>query len=134
MERSGAGCGGAHPKQDTLGGEVFIQGEMSLTLSSHYGNLRSVRIVTEKQVRDFIKREPRSAEVLWRWVDVIETSSWRNPTDLRRTFAAASFVGDLTVFNVGGNKYRIAVFVHYAKQIVYVKAIGTHEEYDKWDL
>ena len=39
-----------------------------------------------------------------------------------------------TVFDVGGNKYRIAAFVHYRKQIVYVKRIGTHKEYDKWDL
>ena len=41
---------------------------------------------------------------------------------------------DLTVFDVGGNKYRVAGFVHYRKQIVYIKRIGTHEEYDKWDL
>jgi mRNA-degrading endonuclease HigB of HigAB toxin-antitoxin module len=45
-----------------------------------------------------------------------------------------AFVGDLTVFNVGGNNYRIVAFVHYRKQIVYVKRIGTHKEYDKWDL
>ena len=50
------------------------------------------------------------------------------------SIASASFVGDLTIFNVGGNKYRIAAFVHYAKQIVYIKRIGTHKEYDRWDL
>jgi mRNA interferase HigB len=38
------------------------------------------------------------------------------------------------VFNTGGNEYRIAAFVHYRKQMVYVKRIGTHEEYGKWDL
>jgi mRNA interferase HigB len=38
------------------------------------------------------------------------------------------------VFNVGGNKYRIEAFVHYRRQIVYIKRIGTHEEYDTWDL
>lgn len=91
-------------------------------------------MVSEKRIREFIGREPRSAEVMWRWVDAIESASWRNPSELKATFASASFVGDLAVFNVGGNKYRIASFVHYAKQIVYVKRIGTHEEYDKWDL
>jgi len=45
-----------------------------------------------------------------------------------------SFIGDLTVFNVGGNKYRIAAFVHYRKQIVNIKKLGAHKEYDKWDL
>jgi mRNA interferase HigB len=81
-----------------------------------------------------LKRAPRSADSLWRWVDQIEASGWLNPTELKLTFGTASFVGDLTVFNVGGNKYRIAAFVHYRKQIVFIKRIGTYEEYDKWDL
>ena len=93
-----------------------------------------MRIVTEKRIREFIERDPHSAEAMWRWVDAIESGSWRDPSDLRRTFASVSFVGDLAVFNVGGNKYRIAAFVHYAKRIVYVKSVGTHKEYDKWDL
>jgi mRNA interferase HigB len=71
---------------------------------------------------------------MWHWVDTIESAPRRNPGDLKAMFAAASFVGDLTVFNVGGNKYRIVAFVHYRNQIVYVKRIGTHEEYDKWEL
>jgi mRNA interferase HigB len=93
-----------------------------------------VRIVSEKRIREFIEQEPRSVDAMRRWAGAIESASWRNPGDLKRTFAAASFVGDLTVFNVGGNKYRIAAFVHYARQIVYIKRIGTHEEYDKWEL
>jgi mRNA interferase HigB len=71
---------------------------------------------------------------MWHWVDAVECAFWSHPGDLKRTFAAASFIGDQTVFNVGGNKYRIAAFVHYRKQIVYVKRIGTHEEYDEWEL
>jgi len=96
--------------------------------------LKGVRVVIG--IREFIGREPRSAEAMLRWVDAIESASFRNPGDLKRTFASASasFVGGLTVFNAGGNKYRIAAFVHYPKQILYVKRIGTHEEYDKWDL
>jgi mRNA interferase HigB len=90
--------------------------------------------VTEKRIREFIERVPRSSEVMWRWADAIESSNWRNPGDLKRTFASASFVGDLTVFDVGGNKYRIVAFIHFRQQIVYVKRIGTHKEYDKWDL
>lgn len=93
-----------------------------------------MRIVTERQIREFIGREPKSADAMWHWADAIESGSWTNPSDLKRTFASASFVGGLTIFNVGGNKYRIAAFVHYGKQIVYVKRIGTHKEYDKWNL
>jgi mRNA interferase HigB len=94
---------------------------------------RNLRIVTEKRIREF-EREPRSSDVMWHWSDAIESATWRNPGDLKGTFASVSFVGDLAVFNVGGNKYRIATFVHYRKQIVYIKRIGTHVEYNKWDL
>jgi len=87
-----------------------------------------VRIVSEKRIREFVEREPRSTDAMWRWVDAIEAAAWRNPGDLKGTFASASFVGDLTVFNVGGNKYRIAAFVHFRRQIVYIKRIGSHEE------
>jgi mRNA interferase HigB len=93
-----------------------------------------VRVVTEKRIREFIALESRAAGAMWRWIDVVESATWRNPGDLKATFASASFVGDLTVFDVGGNKYRIAGFVHYRRQIVYIKRIGAHEEYDKWDL
>ena len=107
---------------------------MSLDIRFPLWESGCLRIVTEKRIREFIQREPGSSDVLWRWADAIESSNWRNPADLKATFAAASFVGDLTVFNVGGNKYRIAAFVYFRKQIVYVKRIGTHKEYDKWDL
>jgi len=35
---------------------------------------------------------------------------------------------------VRGDKYRIAAFIHYRKQIIYIKAIGTHKEYGQWQL
>ena len=93
-----------------------------------------MRVVSEKRIREFIQREPQSANALWHWVDVIESGSCLNPGDLKATWASASFVSDLTVFNIGGNKYRIAAFIHYRNQIVYINRIGTHGEYDRWDL
>lgn len=47
--------------------------------------------------------------------------AWKDPGALKADFGSASFVGDLTVFNVGGNKYRLIAFVHYRPQIVYIK-------------
>ncbi len=93
-----------------------------------------MRIVSEKRIREFIDREPRSGEALWHWVDAIESAAWEKPGDFKATFGSAPFVGDFTVFNIGGNQFRIGAFVHYRAKIVYVKRIGTHEEYDKWEL
>jgi len=93
-----------------------------------------MRIVPERRIREFVELTPGSAEAMWRWADTIENGSWCNPAELKRTFSTVSFAREITIFNVGGNKYRIAAFVHYARQILYVKNIGTHKDYDQWKL
>jgi mRNA interferase HigB len=48
-------------------------------------------------------------------------------------FGTADFVGDKTVFDIGGNKYRLIAYIHYRAKIVFIKHILTHAEYDKGD-
>ncbi|NMB63584.1 MAG: type II toxin-antitoxin system HigB family toxin [Spirochaetes bacterium] len=35
------------------------------------------------------------------------------------------------VFNICGNKYRLVVIIHHKAQNVFIRFIGTHEEYNK---
>jgi mRNA interferase HigB len=65
------------------------------------------------------------------WANAVEAADWSTPTDVRRTFNSADFVGDLTVFDVGGNRFRVIAFVHYRRRAVFIKAVLTHREYDK---
>ena len=90
-----------------------------------------MRIVSEKRLRECSKLYPKAGTPLTNWAEVVERSAWANPADLRRTFASADVVGELTVFNIGGNNYRLIAYVHYRRQIVFVKHVLTHEEYDK---
>ena len=39
--------------------------------------------------------------------------------------------GELVVFDIGGNKYRLIAYIRFEKQIVYIKAVLTHRDYDK---
>lgn len=95
-----------------------------------------MRIIGKRRIREFGKRFPKAAESLKHWANAVEAMEWKNPGALRADFGSADFVGDLTVFNVAGNKYRLIAFVHYRRQIVYIKHILTHEEYDEgeWKL
>lgn len=81
-------------------------------------------------------RFPKAAEPLKRWANAVQASRWKNPSTLKADFVSADFVRDLTVFNVGGNKFRLIAFIHYLRQIVYIKQILTHDEYDEgqWKL
>jgi mRNA interferase HigB len=101
-----------------------------------YMGTLGVRIVSKRRIREFDMRYPKAAEPLKHWANAVQSAAWKNPGALKRDFGSADFVGDLTVFNVGGNKYRLIAFVHYRRQIVYVKQILTHEEYDEgeWKL
>ena len=51
--------------------------------------------------------------------------------DLRRVFASADYVDSLTVFNIGGNKYRLVAAIHYNRRKVYIRAVLTHAQYDR---
>jgi len=95
-----------------------------------------VRIVSRRRIRDFGKQFPQAAAPLKHWANAVQSAAWKNPGALKTDFGSADFVGNLTVFNVGGNKYRLIAIVHYRRQIVYIKHILTHEEYDEgeWKL
>ena len=50
---------------------------------------------------------------------------------LRQLFGSADYVDGFTIFDVGGNRYRIAAVIHYDKHRLYVRRVMTHAEYDR---
>ena len=67
------------------------------------------------------------------WVDNVEKSLWKTPSDIKRMYSAASFLAENhIVFNIKGNRYRIIVIVAYNTGAVIAKLAGTHIEYDKF--
>lgn len=62
---------------------------------------------------------------------VIEKNRFGNRAELKTAFNTLDKVDDLTVFDIGGNKYRLIAYIRFEKQIVYIKAVLTHRDYDK---
>ena len=50
---------------------------------------------------------------------------------LRTTFPSADQIDRFTVFNIGGNKFRLIAAIHYNRKKVYVRNVLTHAEYDR---
>lgn len=67
------------------------------------------------------------------WCLEAEEAEWKSSRDIKARYATASFLADnRVVFNLKGNDYRLDVKVSYKSQVVLIKRIGTHAEYDNW--
>jgi mRNA interferase HigB len=65
------------------------------------------------------------------WYSIVKEVNWQNLIEIQQTYASAEAVGNFTVFNIKGNRYRLIISINYQKQIVYFKYFLTHSEYDK---
>ena len=66
------------------------------------------------------------------WYAEVKKAHWKNSSDIKGSYASASIISaHRVVFNIKGNDYRIVVSIHYLKDIVYIKWIGKHSDYDK---
>jgi mRNA interferase HigB len=92
-----------------------------------------MRVISKRPLREFWERHPESRPVLEEWLKRAIRIMARSFPELRQTFGSADYVDGFTIFDVGGNRYRIAVVIHYDKQRLYVRQVMTHAEYDRND-
>jgi len=91
-----------------------------------------LRIISRKPLRDFATEHVDASEPLEAWYRIIKGRDYSSPHELRKDFPTASFLGARrTVFNIGGNKYRLVADVRYDLGRVYVRNVLTHQEYDR---
>jgi mRNA interferase HigB len=91
-----------------------------------------VRIITRRRLRDFAEQHPDAEGPLNAWYAIVKTKDYTNPHEVREDFATVSFLGEYrTVFNIGGNKYRMVVDVRYDLGRVYIRDVLTHADYDR---
>ena len=79
-------------------------------------------------------RHPDAEQPLKAWFEEATNASWTQPSDIKERYRSASILKNRrVVFNIKGNDYRLVVAIAYKLQVVYVKFVGTHEEYDAVD-
>lgn len=98
-----------------------------------------MRVISLKLLREFWSRHRDAEQPLRNWYKTATKARWSSLQNVREAYPNADGVqssgGDmLTVFNVGGNKYRLITRIRYDYQLINVRAIMTHREYDadKW--
>ncbi len=90
-----------------------------------------MHVISEKKLRDFWGQHREAETPLRAWHRVAKHATWEKFADVREVYPGADQVGKLTVFNIGGNKYRLIVAIHFNRGKVYVRQVLTHEEYDQ---
>lgn len=100
-----------------------------------------MRIVARKTLTDFIeslagqKDQQAVKTALHAWFHEVSAASWANAADVKRRYVTASIISaERIVFNIKGNDYRLVVAVDFGRQIVWIKWIGRHSDYDHIDV
>ena len=90
-----------------------------------------MHVITRKRITEAKELYPQCVSALAGWLKVVEENEFKSFADLKATFNSIDKVGDLYVFDIGGNKLRIIASIHFNRQKLYIRHILTHKEYDK---
>ena len=94
-----------------------------------------MRVVAKKILREFWLKQTDSEQQLRTWYKEASKAKWTSPNDLKLEYPNASILkGSRVVFNICGNRYRLVVRINYSRQWVFIRFIGTHNDYDKIDV
>ena len=94
-----------------------------------------MKLLGKKVLYDFKEKHADARSQIESWEAEVEEAQWNNPYDLKYRYPKASLVGNQQViFDICRNKYRLLTQVNYKNSIVLIKKIGTHKEYDNWDI
>jgi len=90
-----------------------------------------VRIIARGTLRDFWLKNSDSEQPLKAWFQEAKRAQWSNQNEVKANYANASILKhSRVVFNIAGNKYRLVVMINYKIAIVFIRFVGTREDYD----
>lgn len=93
-----------------------------------------MRVIAKKVLREFWAKHPDCEQQLKSWYREAEKSEWKNTHEIKKEYPSASIVGkNRVIFNIKGNNYRLIVKINFHYQMMWIRYIGTHKEYNKVD-
>lgn len=95
-----------------------------------------MRIIASRTLREFFEKpEYSDSETSLRaWYHDAKSAEWRNSNELKQQYIHASILGEgRVVFNIKDNDYRFVVAIDYDFQVIFIRFIGTHKQYDRID-
>ena len=102
---------------------------------------RAMRVIARGTLNGFVRnrvdaRHQRAVKAqLDAWYAEVARAEWKSSAELKSQYSSASIVSaERVVFNIKGNDYRLVVAINYHFEVVLIKWLGTHKEYDNIDV
>jgi mRNA interferase HigB len=91
-----------------------------------------VRVISNRRLLDFAGRHPGASEPLQAWRKIVEATNFAHFAALKTSFNGVDRVGGFYVFDIGGNRFRLIAAIHFNRQMLYIRHVFTHIEYERW--
>jgi mRNA interferase HigB len=95
------------------------------------GDKKLMHLISIRQLRADSTRYPDTLTPIEEWYNIVRKAEWANLEEVREIYRDAEAVGNFTVFNIKGNKYRLIADIDYESSTIYYKYFLTHADYDK---
>ncbi|MDB5003112.1 MAG: hypothetical protein JWQ34_1337 [Mucilaginibacter sp.] len=93
-----------------------------------------MRVIAKSTLREFWEKHSDCEQQLKSWYQEASRANWRNSNEIKTEYPSASILQDnRIVFNIKGNNYRLIIRINFAYQMIWIRFVGTHSEYDKID-
>lgn len=73
-----------------------------------------MRVVSRKILREFCEAHADACDALYDWYRSATKAEWKNLIEVQKLYVKAENVGNFTVFNIKGNRYRLIVDIIYS--------------------
>lgn len=105
----------------------------SLELPKRGINFFEMLILKKSAITAFAEAHPGCKDELMAWHRVVKDSKWAKPNDVKKTYIKASILKrGRVIFDITRN-YRLVAHINYQAEIVFIRFIGNHNEYDRID-
>lgn len=91
-----------------------------------------MRIISKKVIADYWTKVLAAKSELEAWHAEAKAADWATPAEVKAKYGNASILKDgRVVFNICGNKHRLVVWINYDYHTIYIRFLGTHDEYNE---
>lgn len=92
-------------------------------------------IISHKAIREFSLQHRAFVPALERWYKITSDADWQGFNDIKKQFNSVDSVGNgLFIFNIKGNDCRLIVRIIFRTRTVFIRFVGTHQQYDLLDI